>query len=161
MDFDWKTAVKTVAPWIGTAIGGPVGGMAAKALSSVLLGKEDASEDEISAAMCGATHEQLLALKQAENDFKVSCRELGLKKLSALVSDKNSSRKMQMATKSKTPAILAYLLTAMVAGMIYALVMLTIPSANKDIINIVFGSVMTAWIGAMQFYHGATIKEDE
>lgn len=28
---DWKTVVKTVSPWIGTALGGPLGGIAVEA----------------------------------------------------------------------------------------------------------------------------------
>ncbi len=38
---------------------------------------------------------------------------------------------------------------------------LPLPADNVNIINIVFGSVMTAWIGVMQFFHGATIKDED
>jgi len=161
MDFDWRKAVSTVAPMIGTALGGPVGGMALKAVSSALLGKEEGSEDEISQAIQIASPEQLSALKEADNKFKVRMRELGIEEKQLKFEDKKDARTMNAKTKARTPAVLAYLLTGMVACMVYGLMKWKIPEANEAIINIVFGAVMTAWIGAMQFFHGATIKDED
>ena len=45
-----KAVLGVVAPTLGTAIGGPFGGMVAKALSEALLGKPDASSDEMEKA---------------------------------------------------------------------------------------------------------------
>jgi hypothetical protein len=36
MNMDWKSIVSTVAPWIGTALGGPLGGMAVEAAAKAL-----------------------------------------------------------------------------------------------------------------------------
>ena len=44
---DWKSIVKVVAPTIATGLGGPLAGLATKALSEVLLGKSDGTEDEV------------------------------------------------------------------------------------------------------------------
>lgn len=161
MAFDWKSAVKTFAPMLGTALGGPVVGTATKVLSQVLLGKEDATEDELSLAIQNASPDDILKIKTAENDFKVQMKELDIKEKDLVFGDKRNARAMNMKTKAKTPAILAYLLTAMVAGMVYGLMRWTLPTANVSVINIVFGAIMTAWIGAMQFFHGATIKDDD
>jgi len=160
MGFDWKSAVKTVAPWIGTALGGPVGGMAAKAVSMALLGHEDGTPEQLSTAVQTASADQMLALKSADNDFKLRCKELGFKKLKALVADKDSARKMQMATKAKTPAILAYIQTVMVCGILIGLFLIPIPPENKATIYLMLGTVTTVWLGGQQFFHGATIKEE-
>ena len=63
--FDWKALVRTVAPVIGTALGGPIGNLAAQAISTVFLGTPDGTEDQIAEAVARATPEQLLALRQA------------------------------------------------------------------------------------------------
>ena len=61
---DWKALVKTVAPVLGTALGGPLGGAATKFLTGKLLGDENASEQELADFIGGASPEQLLQIKQ-------------------------------------------------------------------------------------------------
>ena len=161
MSFDWKSAVRSVAPILGTSLGGPIGGAATKMISNALLGKEDGTEDEISMAMQTASPEALVALKEADNSFKMKMKELGIKEKDLVFGDKRSAREMNARTKARTPSILAYILTVMVGCMVYGLMKWTLPEGNVNVINIVFGSVMTAWIGAMQFFHGATIKDDD
>ena len=67
--------VRTVAPSIASAVGGPLAGMATRAISEALLGKPDGTEEELTQAVATATPEQLLALKQAENEFSIKMRE--------------------------------------------------------------------------------------
>lgn len=160
MSFDWKSAIKTIAPLLGTAIGGPIGGVAAKMVSAALLGREDGTEEELAEAMQTATPDQLIKLKEADNGFKLKMEEFGIKKRTLVFNDKSNARSMNTNTKAKTPAILAYILTLMVACIVYGLMKWTIPPANMSVVNIVFGSVMTTWIGACQFFHGATIKDE-
>ena len=65
---DWTTIFKTVAPWIGTALAGPLGGMAVTAAADA-LGLSEKTTDAIKQAVSGATPEQMLALKQADQAF--------------------------------------------------------------------------------------------
>ena len=51
---DWKSIVSTVAPWIGTALGGPRGGMAVSAIADA-LGLSDKAEETIKQALSGAS----------------------------------------------------------------------------------------------------------
>ena len=51
---DWKSIVSTVAPWIGTARGGPLGGMAVSAIADA-LGLSDKAEETIKQALSGAS----------------------------------------------------------------------------------------------------------
>ena len=60
---DWMNIVKTVAPWIGTALGGPLGGMAVEAAANA-LGISDKTTDAVKQALAGVTPDQMLALKQ-------------------------------------------------------------------------------------------------
>ena len=102
-----KAILQTVAPTIGTAIGGPFGGMAAKALSELLLGKPDGSEQELSTAIQNATPEQLAEIKKIENDFKLQMKKLDIDLEAIHQQDRDSARKRDMATGDKIPAVLA------------------------------------------------------
>lgn len=110
---DWKNLIATVAPWIGTALGGPLGGMAIGAIGDA-LGLSEKTEATIKGALSGATPEQMLALKQADQAFALKMQELGFEneqKIAELAaSDRDSARKREAAVQDWTPRILAYLL---------------------------------------------------
>lgn len=156
MAFDWKSVVKTVAPLIGTAIGGPFGGMAAKAASMALLGRDDATEDELSLAVQNATPEQLTTLRQSDNDFKVKMKELGISEKKLVFDDKASARAREAAVKDSTPKILMYLLTLMVTATLIGLFYVAIPEANKATVYMIVGAELTAWVAGCAYYHGSS-----
>lgn len=85
---DIKSILKTAAPMLGAAIGGPFGAMATKLAVEALGGEPVSKPEDLPALMAAATPEQIAALKQAEMDFKVRMTELGYtneQKLEALV----------------------------------------------------------------------------
>ena len=69
-----KNVVGAVAPTLGSALGGPMGGMAANMISEVLGCKNEPKA--IEKALETATPEQMLALKKAEQEFEVKMKEL-------------------------------------------------------------------------------------
>jgi hypothetical protein len=97
MAFDWKKTVKSIAPLIGTAIGGPFGGMATAAITSVLGVDKNSSEAQIEAAVKNATPEQLVALKSADQAFKVQMRELDIAEDDLHAKDRDSARNREIA----------------------------------------------------------------
>src|SRR6185312_12845797 len=111
---DWKSLVSTVAPWIGTALGGPLGGLAVNAIGSA-LGLDSKSEDTIKQALAGVTPDQMLALKKADQDFQVTMQAMGFKNIETLaqlaVDNTKDARAMQTATRSNVPATLAVIIT--------------------------------------------------
>ena len=88
--------VRTVAPSIASAVGGPLAGMATKAISEALLGKPDGTEEELAQAAIKATPEQLLALKKAENDFALQMRELDIDLERIAGADRDSARNREI-----------------------------------------------------------------
>ena len=82
--------IGAVAPTLGTALGGPMGGMAAKMISEV-LGVPN-NPKAINKAMDVATPEQMLQLKQAEQAFEVQMKELEVDVFSLEVQDKQDAR---------------------------------------------------------------------
>lgn len=110
MAFDWKHLVAAVAPSLATALGGPLAGLAVKTLSNVLLDKENGTEAEIGAALQGATGDQLVRLREADNSFAVQMKALDvdLERINSL--DRDSARKRETNTGDVwTPRIIGFL----------------------------------------------------
>jgi hypothetical protein len=68
--------IKSVLPWIGTALGGPLGGMAATYVGNK-LGMSEATVDNVKAVLSGMPPEKLAELRLAELDFKLKMETLG------------------------------------------------------------------------------------
>ena len=102
--------IRTVAPGIATALGGPLAGMATRVISETLLGKADGSAKDIEMALLGASPETMLKLKEADNNFTLEMERLGVDLERVHADDRDSARKMAMVTKSTTTAVLAYLI---------------------------------------------------
>lgn len=76
---DWKTVIGTLAPVLGTALGGPLAGTALKIVSEALLGNPDGTTDEISKSISsGLDPEIILKLREADTSFQVKMREMDI-----------------------------------------------------------------------------------
>ena len=107
--------IQNVAPTIATALGGPVAGMAVRALSTALLGHPDGSQDDIHAALENATPDQIAAIKKVDNDFKVQMKSLEIDLVRIAEQDRESARQMQMANKSVlVPGLATIIISAFV-----------------------------------------------
>ena len=156
---DFTTIIKTVAPWIGTALGGPLGGMAVTAAANA-LGLSDKTTDGLKAAISGASPEQMLALKKADDDFALQMQSLGFTHMEKLASldndDRNSARQREMTVKDVTPKILAFVVTLGFFGILCFMMFRPVPPESRDILNIMLGSLATAWTGIVAYYFGST-----
>lgn len=79
-DFDWKKLVGGIAPILGTALGGPLAGEAVSMLGQALGLGTDASASDVATAVSSGqlTGEQIVAMKQAENDFTAKMKSLDI-----------------------------------------------------------------------------------
>jgi hypothetical protein len=93
---DWKKIVGAVAPTLATALGGPLAGIAVKTIATQVLGKSDASEDEVEAAILGADPQTLIRLKEVELEFKATMVNAGIKLEEIASSDRASDLKDPM-----------------------------------------------------------------
>lgn len=156
---DWKKVLGTVAPWIGTALGGPLGGMAVEAAANA-LGLSDKTVDAVKQAISGATPEQMLALKKADQDFAARMQELGFKHeadMEALVTgDRKDARAMQVANKSWVPAILTGVLLTAFNAALAALFGLEVPEGNRDIVVYMIGQLSGFAAAAVAYWLGTT-----
>jgi hypothetical protein len=154
--------VRTVAPSIASAVGGPLAGMATKAISEALLGKPDGSEEELIQAAAKATPEQLLALKKAENDFAIQMRELDIDLERIASEDRNSARNREIKTKDWTPRILAWSVTTGYFGVLFYMLTHGLPTTGgSEAMLVMLGTLGTAWGGIMAYYFGSSAGSKE
>lgn len=160
---DWTNLLRTIAPWIGTAIGGPLGGMAVEAASKA-LGLSTRTADGLKQALSGATPEQLLALKNADQAFSIQMQKLGfdhIEKIESLENDdRNSARTREIAVRDVTPKVLAGVVTIGFFGILLFMMLRPIPAESRDILNIMLGSLATAWTGIIAYYFGSSKSSD-
>jgi len=148
---DLKGVIGKAAPFIGTALGGPagtaIGGMVAN-----VLGVE-ATPDAISEAI-KADPDALVKLKQFELENQQQIREMAFKTLDAELKDTQNARKTH--DKNPMPMIICIVLTAMVAGGAYMLFTMDIPPENKNIANLLFGTLLAKWGDSIAYWVGTT-----
>ena len=156
MDFDWKKTLGTIAPTIATALGGPLAGLAVQAIGGIFGLGDSPAEEELAQAVKGATPEQYLALKKAEQDFLVRLEELGVEREKLAAGDRDSARKREMEVKDRTPGLLAVLLTVGFFGLLGWMMVKSPPEGSRDLLNIMLGSLGTAWVGMTTYYYGSS-----
>lgn len=156
---DFTTIIKTVAPWIGTALGGPLGGMAVEAAANA-LGLQSKTTDALKQALSGATPEQMLALKQADQQFQVQMQQLGyanIEKLAALaVENTKDARAMQVATRSIVPAILAVIITIGFFGILVGMLAGKLNATDNQALLIMLGALGAAWGAVVNYFFGSS-----
>lgn len=156
---DWQSVLRAVAPWIGTALGGPLGGLAVDAAANA-MGLSDKTVDAVKQAIFGATPDQLLAIKQADQAFALQMQALGFKQVTDLeglaAGDRKDARSMQIAQRSWVPAALSIIVTfgyfAILAGMMLGVLHV----ADSQALLLMLGSLSTAWGVVMAFWFGTT-----
>ncbi|MDI9350257.1 MAG: hypothetical protein QM537_09695 [Candidatus Symbiobacter sp.] len=156
MSFDWKSIVGTVAPGIATALGGPLAGMAVKALSSALLGKSDGTEAEVAQAVAAGGPEMLIKFKQIEAEFQQHMADVGVDLEKIAARDRSDARAREIAVKDKTPHILAYAVTVGFFAMLLVMSFVDISVNNRDLLNIMLGALGAAWASIMSYFFGSS-----
>ena len=150
---DW---LKSIAPLIGTALGGPLGGAAVSFIADK-LGVSGATVQNVTEALQSGkmSPEQITAIKEAEIDFQkfLITNKIDLEKVAA--ADRANAREMQDQTHSNMPAILTVMITVGFFGVLGWML------CDESVIDappllIMLGSLGTAWTGCCAFWFGTT-----
>lgn len=161
---DVKGLVQQLAPMIATGLGGPLAGGAVSALEAALgitpTGTLDDRTAAVTTAVAGATQEQLLAIKQADQTYALNMATLGFKNTADLAKiqadDVDSARKREVEVKDNTPKVLSYAITIGFFGVLTFLMFGHVPNDGRDILNVMLGTLGTAWTGVVSYYYGST-----
>ena len=144
--------LKTIAPTVATALGGPLAGMAVSAVAKAIGCNPDEVQDVISSGKL--TAEQVASIQLAELELKKQAQSMNLDFAKLIAEDKQSARDMQIATKSWIPALLAVFVTIGFFGILLGL--MTEHFKTSDALMLMLGSLATAWTGVMAFYFGSS-----
>lgn len=158
---DWKSIIGVVAPTLATALGGPLAGLAVEALGRA-IGMDQPTVAKIKDAFAqGAlTGEQIAQLKAAEIALQTKMRELDINEQQLYAADRDSARKMQIASPSNWPGILSSVTTLAVLGVIAARMSgLALPEDSTTIQLI--GSLTTGWGLCLSYWFGTTRGSSE
>lgn len=158
---DWKTILGTLAPTIAKMLGGPLAGMAVDAIEKI-FGLTDASAADIQKALekNNLSADQVVALKQADNDMQEKLKQLDIDLEKIYADDRASARNLQIATRSTTPQILAVALTVGFFSLLLLMAFHALPDGNTTLLNIMFGSLSAAFGSVMNFYFGSSRASD-
>ena len=150
---DW---IKALAPMLGTALAGPLGGAAAAMLADK-LGIEEKTVAAVSEVLNSGkmNADQIASIKVAEIEFQkfLEANKIRLDELDA--ADRASARAMQIATRSWVPSALAMGVTAGFFGVLSF--MLSSPDYKPtEPLLVMLGSLGTAWTMICGYYFGSS-----
>jgi hypothetical protein len=149
-----KKLVGTVAPILGSAVGGPLGGMAGKMVQDALGVDNDESALEIL-----QTPEGLIKLKDVESQFKVKMIELDVD--IEEINHRDRARQRQVQAGDSTPQILAYVYTIgffIVLGIQFYIVIEQIPidMSAVRILDTSMGILFAMMLASKDYFFGSS-----
>lgn len=149
--------LKTLVPMLGTALGGPFGGIAAGFIAEK-LGLEGKTVDAVTKALSDnkMTADQVTAIRLAEIDFTkfLAQNEITLAQLE--VTNTQGAREMQMTVKSKTPDILAVIIVTGFFGILITMMMGLLTVTDQQALLILLGSLSAGFGAVLNFFFGSS-----
>jgi hypothetical protein len=146
--------LKTIAPLLGTALGGPLGGAAAAFIADK-LGLDSKTVKNVSEVLNGSKMDpnQIMQIKLAEIEFEKFCKthEIDVAKLD--MDNTKDARDMQKQTRSYFPATLSTFVTAGFFGILVTMLVYEYKPTEPLLIMLgalgaAFGAVVNFWLGS-------------
>ena len=143
--------LKGAAPALATAVAGPMGGMAVKAIADKL--GVPASVSEVTKAL------------EANPDLALKLKEIDLKELELNNANTDSARKMNAEVQNSANASwlaknIAYCIDVVIVlstiGLTYMLMSQQVPADNKELALMAFGSLVTLCGTVVNFHRGSS-----
>jgi len=149
-----KGIINAVAPTIGQALGGPLGGLASQAISNVLGVKNDSKS--IENALANATPEQLAEIKKAELEFEKQMKELDVDVFKLENEDIQDARKAFAG--DWTPKIFAMTIVLGFFAFVFYIVSDDWNREMEPLLNIILGGLLANVASVSSFYFGNSHK---
>ena len=171
------TAVKAVAPTVATALGGPLAGSAVNMLLDKFLPADEAEKAKqksleekaqiIEQAIDRATPQDLLKLKEVENEFKLAMRKLNVQEQALYLKDVQNARQREVELHDKNVSRLGW--TVLVIWLILNVAVIwlvadpaiTLTTVAVGILFRILGTLDGAVLSVLHYYFGTTKKEPQ
>jgi hypothetical protein len=182
-----QAMLRPISPTLANLIGSPGQALALAALGRTLLGDDQATLDQIGAALSGGGQDITLKVQQAEqellqqitqsgttlNEMTVQLTQTRLDTLARLdqqaATDRQRAREFQTKTNDSTSKWLAYSVTA--AFFVVLMAVLIIPIvwsdksgsdvSNNPVAQTLLGVLGTGWVSIISFYFGSSVGSKE
>jgi len=151
-----KNVVGAVAPTLGTALGGPLGGAAASMISDALGCDND--EKSINKALQSATPDELAGVKEADREFDAKMKELDVDLFALETQDKQDARKH--FAKDWTAKFIGLIMVVFFCSYIAMITVMPPEQNSMELINLVLGYMGGLVSAVISFYFGASQKQD-
>ena len=152
---NWIDTIKTIAPTVASALGGPLAGIAVTALGS-LFGIAEPTQEKIKSAIEQGqmTGEQISAIRTLELQLQAEERERGFRYAELEFKNVADARAMKISTNSLFPELLSTLIVVGFFGILGW--MMYKPSAIESqpllimlgSLGAAFGAVINYWLGS-------------
>ena len=149
--------LKALVPMIGTALGGPFGGVAASFVASK-LGLDSKDLKAVSDVLTSGTMtpDQVSQLKLAELDMQKWMADNNIKIKQIEADNVKGAREMQIATRSYVPAVISYVVVAGYFGILTGLMFGVLHVTDNQSLLILIGALSTAFGGVLNFWLGSS-----
>lgn len=162
----WQEVLGSIAPVLAGALGGPLAAAAVKVIADKVLGRPDATEDEVKAALANGSldGDQLIALKTAEQQFQIELERIESARESAAMADTASAREQTVAlaeTKSSIAWAAPVISTVIVSGFFACVALLFIIERTWDertanLLNVLFGALIPGFSQVCNYWLGSS-----
>lgn len=148
--------LKSLAPTIASAAGGPLSGMAVK-IAAQKLNLPDATANEIE-DLIEREPEKAVLLKQADKEFKDRIREMeiDLESFKTEVGDRQDARKKNREANDWTPRIFILLALMLYGGFIVLVTVMPHDQNDETIISLVLGQLSSLLALGGSYYFGSS-----
>ena len=152
-----RNVVGSVAPTIGQALGGPLGGMAMNVVADA-LGCEP-NERAVERAVQQATPEQLTELKIKELEFEAKMKELDVDVFALETADKQDAR--THFARDWTAKLIGVTMVLFFCAYIAMITVMPPEQNSMELINLVLGYMGGLVSAVISFYFGASNSSKE
>lgn len=148
--------LKTVAPSVATALGGPLAGVAAQAITGKLDDTPVADLGRVEALLSGAGPEDMVKLKELELEFQAQMEAAGIDLARIDAEDRDSARQRQVQMKDHTPSVLGVIILTGFFGILAYILRFGLPDVGGEVLLIMIGALgaMTTQVG--NFFFGSS-----
>jgi hypothetical protein len=154
-------AVAGAAPSLASALGGPLAGAAAEAIGKAVLGDQKAPPDAVEAAVETAAPETLLALRQADLEFRLALERARLEGERIAASDRADARARQIATQDRMPAMLGMGVIGGFFATLAVMLLAELPENAGPVFSIMLGALATMTAAVVNYYFGSSAGSRE
>lgn len=151
-----KKLIAVGLPAIGAQLAGPAGPAGAAVGREIArrIGVADATPEVLAHAVDAGDQSVMLALARIEADAEAAARADSLRAQELADTDRQRAREAHKG--SRMPAILTVLVFVMFSGAFAALFFVEIPSSNRDIAYLAFGTQLSAFTAVVGYWIGSS-----